>query len=130
MKAPHRKLAPLALSATVVLFLCLPSVAHAQADDTQVTKEPQEADIYPGLRGNAVDEQTVRDMHIKSQIDDAIAGEDSLDASSIEVKVENGVVSLSGTVRDNDARDLAERIAKGTQYVSKVKNELQITATE
>ena len=94
------------------------------------SKEPQEADIYPGLRGNGVDEQTVRDMLIRSWIDDAFAGEESLDAASIDVSVENGVVHLAGEVPDEEARQLAERIASDTQYVSKVKNVLKVAGSE
>lgn len=128
MKAQDRNLA---LTAMAALVLCLPLAAQAQTDEVQVTKEPQEADIYPALReGDRVDEQTVRDMQIKSWIDDAVANEESLDTGSIDVKVENGVVHLSGEARDEDARELVERIARDTQYVSKVKNELKITDSE
>lgn len=127
MQRQHRKLAPFAIAA---LMLCLPLAAQGQADEPPVVKEPQEADIYPGLRGNGVDEQTVRDMQIKSQIDDAIANEQALDRASIDVQVENGVVHLSGEARDEDARQLAGRIARDMQYVSKVKNELKIAKPE
>lgn len=127
MKAPHRKLT---LSAMAALVFCLPLAAQAQTEEPPVTQEPQEADIYPGLRGNGVDEQTVRDMHIKSWIDDAFAGEESFDGANVDVKVENGVVHLAGEVADEEARQLAERIASDTQYVSKVKNELKIAGSE
>jgi len=130
MKARHLKLT---LAATAALLLCLPFSAQAQAQDEPPTKEPQEADVYPGLqglRGNGVDEQTVRDMQIKSWIDDALAGEELFDAASIDVKVENGVVHLAGEVPDEEALQLAERIASDTQYVSEVKNELEIVERE
>jgi len=130
MKARHLKLT---LAATAALLLCLPFSAQAQAQDAPPTKEPQEADVYPGLqglRGNGVDEQTVRDMQIKSWIDDALAGEELFDAASIDVKVENGVVHLAGEVPDEEALQLAERIASDTQYVSEVKNELEIVERE
>lgn len=130
MKTRYRMLT---LSALAALALCLPFAAQAQADDAPVTKEPQEADVYPGpdgLRGNGVDEQTVRDMHIKSWIDDALAGEELFDGASIDVQVENGVVNLAGEVPNEEARQLAERIAVDTQYVSEVKNELKVAEGE
>lgn len=126
MQRLHRKLAPFAIAA---LILCLPLAAQGQADEPPV-KEPQEADIYPGLRDSGVDEQTIRDMQMKSQIDDAIGSEQALDGASIEVQVEDGVVHLTGEARDEDARELAGRIARDTQHVSKVKNELKIAKTE
>lgn len=127
MQRRHRKLTPFAIAA---LMLCLPLAVQGQADEPPVVKEPQEADIYPGLRGSGVDEQTVRDMQIKSQIDDAIANEQALDAASIDVQVDNGVVHLTGEAGDEDARELAGRIARDMQYVSKVKNELKIAKTD
>ena len=130
MKAPHLKLI---LSAAAALMLCLPFAAQAQSEDAPPVKEPQEADVYPGLeglRGNGVDEQTVRDMQMKSWIDDALAGEELFDAASIDVKVENGVVHLAGEVPNEEALQLAERIASDTQYVSKVQNELKIVERE
>ena len=128
MQRLHRALALFPIAAIV---LCLPLAAQGQADEPPVVKEPQEADIYPGLRGNSgVDEQTVRDMQIQSQIADAIANEQALDAASIDVQVDNGVVHLTGEARDEDARELAGRIARDMQYVSKVKNELKIAKTE
>lgn len=126
MKARHSKLT---LPAMAAIILCLPLATHAQTEDTPpVVNEPQEADIYPDLRGNdGVDEQTVRDMQISSWINDAFANEELFDEASIDVQVEDGVVHLAGEVPNEEARELAERIARDTQYVSKVTSELEIT---
>jgi len=126
MKARYPRLT---ISVLAPLALCLPLAVLAQADDTPVP-EPQEADIYPEIRDEGVDEQTVRDMNIKSRIDDALAAEEVFDPARIDVKVENGVVRLAGEVPDDEARQLAERIARDAQYVSKVENELKIAKDE
>jgi len=126
MKARYPRLT---ISVLAPLALCLPLAVLAQADDTPVP-DPQEADIYPEIRDEGVDEQTVRDMNIKSRIDDALAAEEVFDPARIDVKVENGVVHLAGEVPDDEARQLAERIARDAQYVSKVENELKIAKDE
>lgn len=127
MNKRHRTLA---LSAVTALLLCLPVAGQAQAEETTVTKEPQEADIYPEMRREEVDEQTVRDMQIKSWIDDALASEEDFPAARIDVEVDNGVVRLRGEVPDEEARERAGRIARDTQYVSEVRNELKIADDE
>lgn len=126
MKARYPRLT---ISVLAPLALCLPLAVLAQAEDTPVP-EPQEADIYPEIRDEGVDEQTVRDMQIKSRIDDALAAEEVFDPARIDVNVENGVVHLAGEVPDDEARQLAERIARDAQYVSKVENELKIAKDE
>jgi osmotically-inducible protein OsmY len=51
-----------------------------------------------------------------------------LNPFTIDTKVKNGVVTLSGEVDSKIDKELAEEIAKGTEGVTKVHNELQVVA--
>jgi hypothetical protein len=52
-----------------------------------------------------------------------------LDASDVEVRVEEGEVTLEGTVENRTARRLAEDIAEATRGVLDVHNRLRVRAT-
>jgi osmotically-inducible protein OsmY len=52
-----------------------------------------------------------------------------LDDSDIDVDVDNGVVSLSGTVKTAEGKAKAVSIAKGTDGVKNVKDMLKVAAT-
>ena len=52
--------------------------------------------------------------------------EDSLDKSDIDIDVTKGAVALKGAVRTAAAKDRATAIAKGTDGVKSVKNDLKI----
>jgi hypothetical protein len=58
-----------------------------------------------------------------------LAAADDLKDSTINVDVENGVVTLSGTVDNADQRSRAETIAKSVDGVKSVKNLLKTTAS-
>ena len=52
--------------------------------------------------------------------------EDSLDKSDIDIDVSKGAVALKGAVRTAAAKDRATAIAKTTDGVKSVKNDLKI----
>jgi hypothetical protein len=57
-----------------------------------------------------------------------LAAADDLKDSTINVDVENAVVTLSGSVDNADQRSRAEAIAKSVEGVKSVKNQLKTTA--
>ncbi|HEY8188586.1 MAG TPA: BON domain-containing protein [Pyrinomonadaceae bacterium] len=57
-----------------------------------------------------------------------LAAADDLKDSTINVDVENGVVTLSGTVDNPEQRAKAETIAKSVEGVKSVKNQLKTTS--
>ena len=57
-----------------------------------------------------------------------LAAADDLKDSTINVDVENAVVTLTGTVDNADQRTRAEAIAKSVEGVKSVKNQLKATA--
>lgn len=57
-----------------------------------------------------------------------LASEDELRDSTINVDVENAVVTLSGSVATNQQKMTAGRIAQGVEGVASVRNNLAVTA--
>src|SRR5205085_2203274 len=58
-----------------------------------------------------------------------LAAEDDLRDSTINVDVDNAVVTLSGTVANQTQKAKAERVAKGDDGVKRVKNNLTVAAS-
>ena len=58
-----------------------------------------------------------------------LAAEDDLRDSTINVDVDNAVVTLSGTVANQTQKAKAERVAKGVDGVKSVKNNLTVSAS-
>jgi hyperosmotically inducible protein len=72
--------------------------------------------------------KTATDGWIKSKIAAQYVTEDSLDKSDIDIDVKKGVVVLNGAVRSSAAKTRATAIAKGTDGVKNVTNNLKIDA--
>jgi hyperosmotically inducible protein len=72
--------------------------------------------------------RTVNDGWIKSKIYAQFLTEDALNDSDIDVRVANGTVTLSGTARTQAAAARAEAIAKATDGVKSVKNNIKVSA--
>ena len=66
------------------------------------------------------------DERIREDVSEALARHPDIDASDLEVRVENGEVTLSGVVEDRREKRLAEDIAEDVFGVEDVHNELKI----
>jgi osmotically-inducible protein OsmY len=66
------------------------------------------------------------DERIRDEISDQFMENDQLDASEIEVKVSDGVVTLTGSVQDRQSKRLAEDMAERASGVRDVMNHLKV----
>ena len=66
------------------------------------------------------------DERIHEEVSDRLMTHPDVDASDIEVRVANGVVSLVGTVEDRHQKRIAEFIAEDIVGVDDVNNELKV----
>jgi osmotically-inducible protein OsmY len=66
------------------------------------------------------------DERIKEDVNDRLSDDYYLDASDVEVMVENTEVTLTGTVRSRNDKRRAEDIAEGVSGVSNVENRLRV----
>ena len=73
--------------------------------------------------------KAITDGWIKSKIAAQYVTEDSLDNSDIDIDVSRGAVVLNGAVRTAAAKDKATALAKGTDGVKSVKNNLKVNPT-
>jgi hyperosmotically inducible protein len=71
--------------------------------------------------------RAVTDGWIKSKIYSQFLTEDALDDSDVDVDVTRGAVSLNGAVRTDAGKARAEAIAKATDGVKTVKNNLKVS---
>lgn len=66
------------------------------------------------------------DERIREDANDALTDDPMIDASSIEIEVKNGEVTLSGTVTDRRMRRRAEDVIEGLSGVRHVQNNLRV----
>jgi osmotically-inducible protein OsmY len=76
------------------------------------------------------DGQPVNDAWITTKLQSRFFLDDQLRPSDVDVETENGVVMLSGTVRSPAVRQAAEEIARDTQGVSRVVNNISVSQAE
>jgi hyperosmotically inducible protein len=72
----------------------------------------------------------VKDFWIKTKIHSQFAMADELEGSNIDVDITHGAVTLNGTVASAAGKTKAETIARGTDGVKSVTNNLTIGAAE
>jgi osmotically-inducible protein OsmY len=66
------------------------------------------------------------DERIREQVNERLTMHPEVDASEVDVRVEKGMVTLTGTVEDRHAKRLAEDIAEDVFGVDDVRNELRV----
>ena len=67
------------------------------------------------------------DQRIQEDINDQLSYHGDIDATDIEVKVQNGEVTLSGTVQDKKSKRLAEDIAEDINGAGNVQNNIKVS---
>lgn len=75
------------------------------------------------------DDESFADAWITTKVKSKLVADPQLNPFNIDVDTEDGVVTLSGKVKDDLARREAEKLARATQGVLDVINELQTTRT-
>jgi hyperosmotically inducible periplasmic protein len=97
-----------------------------------VTEVDNELSVEPGKAGDGPDEadksfgQSVRDATTSASIKMTLALQRGVKASHIAVHTDRGTVTLTGEVDSQAERQLAGRIARETEGVTNVENELDV----
>jgi osmotically-inducible protein OsmY len=60
------------------------------------------------------------------EVNDQLTAHAHIDPSDVELKVQNGEVTLTGTVDDRQAKQLAEDVAENVAGVTEVINQIRI----
>ena len=80
-----------------------------------------------GLVGFVGDTTQLNDPQIEAAIKERLAGDGRIDAKNIQVKVEQGMVTLSGTVPDLESKGLAEALVSGTMVgIRGLRNDIEV----
>jgi hyperosmotically inducible protein len=102
---------------------------EAGHDAADKTKDAGKAAADKSREAAGTTGKAVSDGWIKSKIAAQYVTEDSLDNSDIDIDVKKGTVVLNGAVRSTAAKTRATAIAKGTDGVKNVTNNLKIDPT-
>lgn len=70
------------------------------------------------------------DERIREEVNEALARHAEIDASDLEVQVQNGEVTLTGTVTDRRAKRLAEDVAEGVFGARDVTNQIKVNKNQ
>lgn len=105
----------------------LKTLAGEIARDTNgVNEVKNDIAVNPGAQPSA-ESAHVDDLEIRAEILEAFARSQELGGRNIEVKVENRIVTLSGTVETPAQKNGAEQTAKAVDGVGGVSNNLAVT---
>lgn len=102
-------------------------MAHDRFEDVRPELRQQEQTVR-GHRGVGPRNFRRNDERIRHLVSERLEDHDDIDASNIEVSVENAVVRLTGTVPDRRMKRLAEDVADSVGGVEDVENQLRIGA--
>ena len=80
----------------------------------------------PSYRGKGPKNYQRTDEHIREDVCERLTEDDGVDATDIEVAVENGIVTLTGTVHERYAKRRAEDVAESVSGVTDVQNSLRV----
>jgi hypothetical protein len=94
----------------------------------QYTREPRPAG--PSMRGRGPKNWRPSDERIRDTINELLTDHDGIDATEVEVTVENAEVTLNGMVGSRWEKRLADDIAHSCRGVQDVHNRLRIADRE
>lgn len=84
----------------------------------------------PSQRGRGPQSYRRSDERIREEVCDLLTDDDLIDATEIEVRVDQGEVTLSGTVSDRMCKRAAEDLADAVSGVHNVRNELRVAGRD
>ena len=79
-----------------------------------------------GMYGRGPLNYTRSDQRIYEDVCDALSDDEEIDASQVEVKVEKGDVTLTGTVQNRDARRRTEDVIERISGVKEINNQVKV----
>lgn len=91
-------------------------------------REPDRGWDYdrPSYRGLGPKNYHRSDDRIREDVCERLADDDRVDASDIEVHVQDSIVTMSGTVRDRDMKRRAEDVIESVNGVRDVQNQVRV----
>lgn len=81
----------------------------------------------PSFRGRGPKNYQRSDERIREEICERLTMDHDVDATDVEVAVNGGVVTLTGTVHERHAKRIAEDLSESVRGVKDVQNNLKVT---
>lgn len=103
-----------------------PSYGRARFDDRYAPSYPTYEENRYGHAGRGPKGYVRTDERIREDVCDRLSWDDEVDATDITVRVENGEVTLEGSVETRHMKRLAEDIAEGVSGVTDVHNTVRV----
>ena len=124
-------LLPAALAAAMALAACNPTDNRSvgqKVDDAVATAKTEAGEVKRAADQAAADVTTAAtDAMITTKINAALAADDQLKATRIDVDTRDGRVVLTGLAPDDGARERATLLARAVQGVVDVDNRLTVS---
>jgi hyperosmotically inducible protein len=124
----HRIVLSTALASVIALGV---SGCDREVENTNAQQPPQQPQTFPqpnpNPNGNATtDINTTSDGELSSRVETALNNDKALETSNISVSTIQGEVTLSGDVESQRQRDMALRVARETNGVRTVTDNLVV----
>ena len=113
------------------------SASQVTGQATEISKQERQDTAVMGAAGESKDAakdaaaavgEKVDDAQIVARLKSEFAADKDISAMAIDVDSKEGMVTLSGTVTNSDAKVRADRIARGMKDVKSVNNQLEVKA--
>lgn len=103
-----------------------PGLGRSGGYTSQWSQNPWNPTQVGGHRGKGPQGYTRSDERIRETVCEVLSDDDHIDASHIEVTVQDGEVILTGTVEDRQQKRLAEEVVDRLPGVKDVQNQLRV----
>jgi len=103
-----------------------PATGPAATADTSTTPPRDTTAAASAPITGAASNNVVTDTLVTGKVKTAITADNAMKDTDISVKTENGVVTLSGTVKSPDQVTLASALAQRQEGVSRVENQVAV----
>jgi hyperosmotically inducible protein len=104
------------------------SSSQVTGQATELSKDEKSDTATMGAAGDTTLGEKIDDAQIVAKIKTEFATDKDISAMAIDVDSKDGMVTLSGTVPNSDAKVRADQIAKGMKDVKSVNNQLEVKA--
>jgi BON domain len=91
-----------------------------------IGRSSDRGDMRPSYRGRGPKNYNRSDDRIREDVCERLTMDHDVDASEIEVNVNDGVVTLTGTVHERHAKRVAEDLCESIPGVKDVQNQLRV----
>lgn len=136
----NKKLMPFVLFALVAV-LAVPMVGCEREAEVETPYGETEVETEPGVATGTTGEYETRepgtemelgmdDAGITATVKSKLTADPDVNPFNINVTTENGVVTLQGDVEKEAAKTAAERLARDTEGVQSVVNEINVTGED